>query len=136
LSPRVNGLLRVVWAPVLVLLSHSILASLIGHRRDFDPLFHFLGGAAGAHAIRRAVAVFPQRAPLVAIGHVSQFAVAAVAVVAVLWEVAEFAADLLFGFRIQLGWSDTGIDLVLGIGGAIAGAHIGGAFTGRGNRPD
>ena len=119
----------------MVVLSHSGLAALIGHRRELDPLFHFLGGVAGAYAILGAVVACPQLIPRAAIGRSTQFAVATVLVAAVLWELAEFASDRLFGSRIQLGGSDTGLDLVLGIGGAVVGVIIGRAFVRNENRP-
>ena len=112
----------------MVVLSHSGLAGLFGHRRELDPLFHFLGGVAGAHAILRAAVAFPQLIPRVAVGYSAQFAVATVSVATVLWELAEFASDRLLGSRIQFGWSDTGLDLVLGIGGAVVGVLIGWAL--------
>jgi hypothetical protein len=126
----------VAWAPAMVVLSHSALAGLIGHRRELDPLFHFLGGVAGTHAILGAWAVFPQVRPRLAIGHPSQIAIATVSAAAVLWELAEFASDRLLRTRIQFGWSDTGLDVVLGIGGAVVGAIIGRALVRSENRPD
>jgi hypothetical protein len=135
LSPTTNKVFRVASAPALVVLSHSALAGLIGHRRELDPLFHFLGGVAGTHAILGAWMAFPQLRPPVAIGHPGQVAVATVSVAAVLWELAEFASDRLLSSRIQLGWSDTALDLVLGIGGAVVGVIIGGALVRNENRP-
>jgi hypothetical protein len=134
-SSITNKVLRVVWAPAVVVLSHSALAGLIGHRRELDPLFHFLGGVAGTHAILGAWTAFPQVRSRVAIGHRSQLAIAMVSVAAVLWELAELASDRLVGSRIQLGWSDTGLDLCLGIGGAVVRVFVGGAMVRNENRP-
>jgi hypothetical protein len=48
------------WAPLAVLVLHAGLAAAFGHRREYDPAFHFLGGAAGAHCLLRALEVFPR----------------------------------------------------------------------------
>jgi len=119
--------LSISWAPVAVLLLHSALAALIGHRRDLDPVFHFLGGVAGAYAVCQALVMVPQLTSRLVVGNTRLLAVAAVTLVAVLWECAEFASDRLLGSHIQLGWPDTMMDLALGVGGAVIGAILGAA---------
>ena len=126
-TPEAGRTLRISWAPVSVVLLHSVLAGLIGHRRDLDPAFHFLGGAAGAYAVWQACVLIPRLVSQSTVGHAKLLAVAAVAVLAILWECAEFASDRLLGSHIQLGWRDTMMDLALGVGGAVLGAILGAA---------
>ena len=112
---------RVGWAPVAVIAFHAALAAVNGHRIEFDPVFHFLGGAAGAYSVLKAMALVPHRLSARVAGNRGSVAVVAVALVAVLWECGEFAADLVFGSRVQAGWEDTSMDLILGVGGAALG---------------
>jgi hypothetical protein len=130
-TPGARSALRISWAPVAVVLLHLVMAGLIGHRRCLDPVFHFLGGAAGAYATCQALVLVPRLASRVGAGHAKFLAVAAVAIVAVLWEGAEFASDRLLGSHIQLSRLDTMMDLTLGVGGAVIGAILGAAGAGR-----
>ena len=124
-SQKLGRLLRISWPAGAVVVAHPLLAALIGHRRELDPIFHFLGGVAGAYAFREATLVFRRVIPSVVVDRARLFAIVAVAIAAVLWECAEFAKDQLFGSRIQLGWSDTLSDLALG----VIGAGLGTAFS-------
>lgn len=133
MSTGVGRALSISWAPIAVLLLHSALAGLIGHRRGLDPGFHFLGGVAGAYAVCQALVLVPRLASRVAAGHPKLMVVATVAIVAILWECAEFASDRLVGSHIQLGLSDTMMDLALGVGGAVIGALAGAAAEARTN---
>jgi hypothetical protein len=126
-TPGASRTLSISWAPVAVVLLHSVLAGLIGHRRDLDTVFHFLGGVAGAYAACQALVLVPRLASRFAARHARFLAVAAVAIVAVLWECTEFASDRLLGSHIQHGWLDTMMDLALGSGGAVIGAILGAA---------
>ena len=126
--PRFRSVtLKILWAPVAVVILHSILAGLIGHRRGLDPGFHFLGGVAGAFAFCQALVLIPRLTSRFAAVNARLLAVVAVAIVAVLWECAEFASDRLFGSHIQLDQWDTMVDLALGVGGAMIGAILGAA---------
>ena len=64
-------------------------------------------------------------------------AFATVALAALLWECAEFVSDQVFGSRVQAGWWDTAMDLVLGAGGAVVGVliSVGGARNLGGDGP-
>ena len=44
----------------------------------------------------------------------------AMLVVAVVWEVVEFTSDQLLGTHVQLGSRDTGMDILLGVLGALS----------------
>lgn len=116
-----RNIIRVVWAPISVVALHAILAGLIGHKQALDPVFHFLGGAAGAFAVLNAIRIFPDRTASLPGIQPAWMALAAVAAAALLWECGEFVADHLFGTRIQTDWMDTTLDLALGIGGAVLG---------------
>jgi hypothetical protein len=120
----VTNALRIVWAPVGVVLAHNGLAALIGHHREFDPVFHFLGGVAGAHAVLQGLVLFPRSTAFAPVARPRLVAVIAVAFVAGLWELGEFASDRVLGSHIQQGWLDTGSDIALGIAGAVVIAMI------------
>ena len=100
-------IVAVAWAPLAVLAAHAGAAAAFGHRLELDPAFHFLGGMAGAHALRR----FSRRFEGATV-------VLAMLGVALLWELKEFSSDRLLGSHIQLGWLDTGSDVILGVVGA------------------
>jgi hypothetical protein len=104
----------VAWAPLAVLVVHQAGVELFGHLTELDPAFHFLGGMAGAHALRRLSRRFHGPA-----------AVVAMLVVALLWELMEFGSDQLRGTHVQRGWLDTGSDIVLGVVGAVVTAWMG-----------
>jgi hypothetical protein len=110
---------KIVWAPVAVVAVHAILAAILGHRRAFDPAFHFLGGVAGAYSLSRGL--------LPPLGTAMRRQVAAVLVVcavALLWELGEFMWEAVTGTRIQFGTRDTLTDLGLGAAGAALGAYL------------
>ena len=98
---------------------HSGLAAAIGHQREYDPAFHFMGGAAGAYSFLRALNVF--RADLSPLSRRNPVLIvlAAVFAVTVAWEVIEFISDQLLGSHVQLGTDDTAMDILLGVLGAL-----------------
>jgi hypothetical protein len=107
-----------IWAPITVLVLHSILGGMFGHEPYVDPVIHFLGGVAAALFFWRA-AFYSGRylgvlSPL-ALGLMA-FGLAATA--AVVWEIGEFASDLFLGTNIQRDVSNTMRDLILGVSGA------------------
>jgi hypothetical protein len=68
-----------------------------GDRRALDPLFHFLGGAAGAYGLLRMFEVFPKRLRRALAWSRSRTILAAMIAVALLWELAEFGSDSFLG---------------------------------------
>jgi len=112
------------WAPFGVLALHSVLAVLFGHRREWDPLFHFLGGAAGAYSLLRILNALPGLARAVEALDRSAVIVVAMSTACLLWELAEFASDRFLGTRIQQGLFDTGSDVALGVVGAAVTAWV------------
>jgi hypothetical protein len=107
----------VVWAPLAVVALHSVLSIAIGHRRDLDPLFHFLGGIAGAYALLQIVRCFPQSIPMSVVRHRTTIVIGLVVAATLLWEFMEFGSDRLLGTHVQLHQGDTLSDIALGIGG-------------------
>jgi hypothetical protein len=95
-----------------------LLAAPTGFGDSHDYVFHTAGGAAIAYAAWRTVALVPLLADRVVAPSRPLFALAAAAVIAVLWEVAEFVADRELGTTLQHGAVETGRDLAFGIGGA------------------
>jgi hypothetical protein len=110
---------KVIWAPLGVVALHSMLAAILGHRRAFDPAFHFLGGAAGAYSLSQGL--LP---PLGTAMRRQVVAVLVVCAVALLWELGEFMWEAVTGTRVQFGTRDTLADLGLGVGGAVVGAYL------------
>ena len=117
-SNAVRNVVHILWAPLAVLFCHASLFGIIGHVPALDPVFHFLGGVAGAWCLlqvfRRLPHVLPApilRRPLVTV-------IGGVCLAAIVWELLEFTADQLFGTEIQRGTFDTYSDLFLGIAGA------------------
>lgn len=120
-------MLRVIWAPVLVVVAHALGSRFFGHRTSLDPAFHFLGGVAGAVAASKAYVLFPWIGGAMppSIGQTA-FAIAAVCAAALVWETGEFLSDVFFRTRVQMGRLNTLSDIALGVaGGAL------GAFTAR-----
>src|SRR6187401_1786972 len=107
------------WAPLSVVLIHSALSAAIGHRREYDPVFHFTGGAAGAFCVVQSLRVF--RAELGRVARLNPVLVVLIVMVGAIgaWEVAEFTSDRFFGTHIQRGVEDTGMDILLGVAGIL-----------------
>ena len=122
----IGGTLREAgWAPLLVLLVYVITAfifNLFEVLPRLDLAMHFAGGLAAAYFFRRALAI-RQRLwashPLSSRREAVLVLVLTLAV-ALLWELAEFTSDRLFGTHEQLGTADTLRDLLAGMLGAIA----------------
>ena len=118
-----KGIVRVIWAPVAVVAAHSILTATIGHHTKLDPLFHFLGGAAGAYSVDRLARDHAWPSSRTAAGRAAMM-VGCVVVAALLWELAEFISDWRFGTHIQESRLDTISDIALGTLGALVVARI------------
>jgi hypothetical protein len=114
-----KALWKIVWAPFAVVAAHAMLAAILGHRRAFDPAFHFFGGVAGAYSLSRGL--LP---PLRTVRRRQVAAVVVVCAVALLWELGEFTWEAFTGTRIQFGTRDTLTDLGLGAAGAVVGAFV------------
>ncbi|OGA30506.1 MAG: hypothetical protein A3I01_19815 [Betaproteobacteria bacterium RIFCSPLOWO2_02_FULL_65_24] len=107
------------WPPVAVLVLFAILLETPDNLEPFWQL-HFLGGAAMAffffQAVRIAAAWLGTLRP---IGHYL-LAFALACVVALIWEIGEFAADQLWGMLLQKNLEETMGDLVFAALGALS----------------
>jgi len=136
--PAVRWLLRLLWnpgwAPLVVVALHLALAG-YGLTQRFDHLLHFLGGASIAYFFFGFFAAFssqPTHSPRWVLYHL---AFASSCTVAVFWEFAEFASDHFRGTSIQQSVSETMLDLLFGVLGALGTlTRVAGVRTLRGRR--
>ena len=110
--------LKAGWAPASVVVLHAGIAGLSGHKQSFDPAMHFLGGAAIAHFLWHATAIwkgwFGEPMPLAR----SLVVFCITTTVAVFWEFAESLSGALIGAYSQLSLKETMGDLFMGCIGA------------------
>jgi uncharacterized membrane protein YjdF len=108
---------RAGWAPLAVLLFHQLVGRM-GWRDGTDWLLHSLGGLSIAFFAFHAIPILldPERR-LSSLAHFV-FAFCAASTAALVWELAEFASDVLFGTQIQHTIHETMMDLVCGTIGA------------------
>ena len=111
-------IVRLLWAPAAVVLAHAAAAAAFGHQASLDPLFHFLGGAAGGSTLLAGFRRWPRLLARTRVGPRAA-AVAAVLGVAFLWEVGEVIINHLRWARIRTDVPDTALDVVLGVAGAV-----------------
>jgi hypothetical protein len=121
----------VAWPPLSVLVLHSSLAVVFGHHRSLDPLFHFLGGVAGATSLWTCLDAFRLMARLFPPWDRRILSVLVMVGVVIGWELAEFGSDRLLGSHIQHGPLDTGSDIALGLIGAAAAMAVVGVVAAR-----
>jgi hypothetical protein len=115
------------WAPLAVVVLHLVLAQ-YGLTQRFDHLLHFLGGASIAFFLLGLLASLPSL-----FAHVPRWihyllAFTSSCTVAVFWEFAEFASDRFRGTSIQQSVSETVLDLVFGVAGAMSSLLLIAAF--------
>ena len=107
------------WAPLSILIAHTVAGAIFGHEPVVDPIMHFLGGAAACYFFRRAAelasSVLGTMKPLA----LDLFSFGLAGTMAVFWEIGEFTGDRLFRGHAQRGLSNTMRDLILGLAGAI-----------------
>jgi len=107
------------WAPIAVVILHSLAGKLFGHEPYVDPVMHFLGGFAIAFFFYRLFTLpfelfsTPSRLTL----NLLAFGLACTA--ALFWEFGEFFTDQWFGTHMQRGLDNTMRDLLLGTSGAV-----------------
>jgi hypothetical protein len=108
------------WAPVTVLVLHSVLGRSFGHEPFVDPIIHFSGGVAAAFFFRYASVVAGSLlgAPNDLAKDLMAFGLTVT--VALLWETGEFASDVWLGTHIQHDVANTMRDLILGMGGGAS----------------
>jgi len=114
-----HGVWHITWPPIMVLLLHVGLAAIIGHRVEFDPLFHLLGGMAGALTLGRTADAFSQFHALFSVRNRSLTTIGGMIAAIFVWELGEFLSDRFFGTHTQSGFQDTGLDVLLGLLGTV-----------------
>jgi hypothetical protein len=129
--PAVRWFLRLLvnpgWAPLGVVIMHLVLAA-FGLTQKFDYFLHFLGGASIAYFLFGFIALLPSRIAGIPQWAHYLLAFTSACTVAVFWELAEFALDRFQGTSIQQGLSETMLDLLFGVVGAMAGLLCVAAF--------
>jgi hypothetical protein len=121
------------WAPLLVFLVYIISAfvfDLFAPLPRLDMVMHFAGGMATAFFVHRAMALHRRLRPASAAASRSETiqVLLLTLAVALLWELAEFTSDRLFGTHEQLGTADTLRDLLAGMLGAVVYLSLPGVF--------
>ena len=114
---------RAGWAPLSVLVLHVFLVRVVGIYDRYPRLdipTHALGGLAVAYFLSSCFAALPDAAMDRGVRAWAEalFVFTATVTIAVLWEFGEFASDRLLGTRLQLGLTDTVVDLAMGMVGA------------------
>jgi hypothetical protein len=110
---------EVAWAPLSVLIGHSIFAKFFGHDPYVDPVMHFSGGMAAAYFFRKVSMMGNE-----VLGELTDFSrnllsFGLTCSVALFWEIAEFSSDTFLGTNVQKSNADTMHDLILGVAGAL-----------------
>lgn len=122
---------RAAWAPVSVLVAHSVGGFLFGHEPYVDPVMHFLGGVAAAYFTLQATTVAATIVGrLEPIGR-DLLAFGVTCAAALCWEVAEFTGDQIRRTNVQRGLGNTMRDLILGASGGIVCLVLFRLFQGR-----
>jgi hypothetical protein len=107
------------WAPLAVLVGHSVVGGLLGHEPYVDPAMHFLGGLAAAFFFRKAACLARDLLGTPTALALDLFAFGMTCAVALFWEFGEYAVDELFDAHVQGGLENTVRDLILGVSGAV-----------------
>ena len=107
------------WAPLSVLIGHSVFARLFGHEPYVDPIMHFTGGVAAAYFFLKASLMGNE-----VLGALTDFSrdllsFGLTCSIALFWEIVEFGSDTFLGTNVQKGNADTMHDLILGMVGAL-----------------
>jgi hypothetical protein len=107
------------WAPLSVLIGHSVFAKFFGHEPYVDPVMHFSGGVAAAYFFRKVSMMCNE-----ALGELTDFSQDLLSFgltcsIALFWEMAEFSSDIFLGTNVQTSNANTMRDLILGTVGAL-----------------
>jgi len=107
------------WAPLAVLVGHSVLGGLLGHEPYVDQVTHFLGGLAAAFFFRKVAWLARDLLGTLTALALDLFAFGMTCAVALFWEFGEYTLDALVDAHVQGGLGNTMRDLLLGVGGAV-----------------
>ncbi|RYD31418.1 MAG: hypothetical protein EOP85_22775 [Verrucomicrobiaceae bacterium] len=106
-----------IWAPALVLVLHEFL-SIPGWRTQIDWFNHFAGGLSFTFFAWKCLPLlFPWTGPLTPAGRLAA-AFLSGCTAALMWDIGEFASDMLLHTTIQKSLHETMMDLVNGFLGA------------------
>lgn len=110
---------RLLWAPLAVIVVHRYAGDAWGHEPYIDPAMHTLGGVAMAHALSILIARARRRiGELTPLGlETMVFGLTAFATLA--WEVGEYFLSAYYDAHLQRSIAETIRDMVLGVVGAI-----------------
>jgi hypothetical protein len=110
---------RALWAPIAVVVLHSVLGAIFGHEPYVDPAIQLCGGVAVAYFLYVACTSLPgvlgQPTPL---GR-NLMAFGLTAAMAILWQAGAYVIDSLFGTHLLTNVAETIRDLILGLLGAL-----------------
>ena len=109
----------VAWAPLSVLIGHSVFAKFFGHEPYVDPVMHFSGGIAVAYFFRKVSMMGNE-----VLGELTDFSrdllsFGLTCSIALFWEIVEFISDTFLGTNVQTSNANTMRDLILGTVGAL-----------------
>lgn len=113
------ALKRAVWAPIAVVVVHTLLAEIFGHEPYVDPAIQLCGGVAVAYLLHEACVTLSTLLGQPSTLGRNLMAFGLTAAFAILWEVGEFCLDSLLGTDIQGDVPETMRDLILGLMGAM-----------------
>lgn len=113
------ALKRAVWAPIAVVVMHTLLAQIFGHEPYVDPAIQLCGGVAVAYLLHEACVTLSGLLGQPSTLGRNLMAFGLTAAFAILWEAGEFVIDNLFGTDIQGDVPETMRDLILGLMGAL-----------------
>jgi hypothetical protein len=119
LSALYQLLLRVAWAPIVVLIFHALIAK-TRFRAPLDFTMHFLGGASMAYVFFYALDHLSFLLGSVTRGGRYLFSFSLACTVGVFWEFAEYASDVYRHTYIQQNLPETMSDLIADASGAAA----------------
>jgi hypothetical protein len=107
------------WAPLFVLIGHSIFARIFGHEPYVDPVMHFSGGVAAAYFLRKLSALGPEALGVLTEDARDLLSFGLTCSAALFWEIIEFSSDKFLGTNVQTSNANTMRDLILGVVGAL-----------------
>ncbi len=110
---------RAAWAPLTVIVLHSVAGHYFGHEPYVDPVMHFMGGVAAAYFMLNSASLAQTvLGVLTPLGR-DMLAFGITGSAALMWEVGEFVGDQLRGTNVQRGLNNTMRDLILGVSGGV-----------------
>ena len=110
---------EVGWAPVTVLVLHSVSGRIFGHEPYVDPAMHFSGGVVAAYFFRNAGSIGSRFLGTPTHLALDLLAFGLTCAVALLWELGELVSDEYLGTNVLRDVHNTVRDLFLGMLGGI-----------------